>query len=306
MEITTKLKKRFCKDFNIPIDLFQEPYFSERLKLFDKQFNTLELWDLYINETSVFKTDEEYFAYYNKFKDTVINHIQNKLEYKDFIICNMDIFKIPKYEIGGKSVFNENNIGKTLVSIDLTEANFNALRYFNELLVDNTNTYKEFISQFTNLEHFKKSKYIRQVIYGNCNPKRQTTIEHFMMNFIMEELLKYINISAIKSFMCDEIVFEWNEKIEEVNIILQKLYKIAIKYDFKIHHEIYELRKISNSDIYVKYLNDNSVDFKCVNPLFYPILIRQYQHDKIQGNDLIFYHEGYLSKFIEIPKIEVV
>ncbi|MDE7367891.1 MAG: hypothetical protein K2N24_11100 [Lachnospiraceae bacterium] len=32
MNMTTKLKERFCKDCNIPLRLFQEPYFTERLR----------------------------------------------------------------------------------------------------------------------------------------------------------------------------------------------------------------------------------------------------------------------------------
>lgn len=35
MEISNRAKERFCKDCNIPIRLFQEPYFLDRIKLFD-------------------------------------------------------------------------------------------------------------------------------------------------------------------------------------------------------------------------------------------------------------------------------
>ena len=36
------LKKRFCKNCNLPIDLFDEPYFSERLEILDFQFEHFE------------------------------------------------------------------------------------------------------------------------------------------------------------------------------------------------------------------------------------------------------------------------
>ena len=38
MEITKNLKERFCKDCNIPIKIFDEPYFTERLELYDEHF----------------------------------------------------------------------------------------------------------------------------------------------------------------------------------------------------------------------------------------------------------------------------
>lgn len=41
MEISNKLKERFCKDCNIPLRLYQEPYFTSRLILYDKFYNTL-------------------------------------------------------------------------------------------------------------------------------------------------------------------------------------------------------------------------------------------------------------------------
>jgi len=302
-EVTHKLRQRFCKNFEIPINLFHEPYFSERLQLFNDQFKTVSLWDLYIKETGQFENDENYFAYYNQFKEYVIDHIKNKIEYAEFLNADMRKYSIPNYPFGRNSVFKETNIGKTLVSIDLTKANFSAMRYFNQALIDGKGTYEDFIAQFTEMEHLIKSKYVRQVIFGNLNPKRQTTIEHYMMNLLVEELLKHVDSSKIESFMCDEIVFKYDKNFDE---ILESLYNIAKQNDFDIHHEIYELRKIPNSDIYVKYLSNGKIDFKCVNVLFYPILLRRYSKQEIKDSDLVFFHEGYVSKFIEIPKIEVV
>ena len=36
-ELTPKLRQRFCKDWNIPVKLFVEPYFSERLAVYNQQ-----------------------------------------------------------------------------------------------------------------------------------------------------------------------------------------------------------------------------------------------------------------------------
>lgn len=33
------LKKRFCKDCNLPISVFDNPYFEERIKLLDRLWN---------------------------------------------------------------------------------------------------------------------------------------------------------------------------------------------------------------------------------------------------------------------------
>ena len=46
MEISVRAKERFCKDCNILIKIFQEPYFTDRLKLYDKFYGTLEKWSI--------------------------------------------------------------------------------------------------------------------------------------------------------------------------------------------------------------------------------------------------------------------
>ena len=60
MKITNKLKERFCKDNNLNIKIFQEPYFTQRLNLYDKQFDVLNKWNIFLSEISEFKTEEFY------------------------------------------------------------------------------------------------------------------------------------------------------------------------------------------------------------------------------------------------------
>jgi len=47
MDLPESLKKRFCEDNCIPIDIFDEPIFSSRLKLFDRYFNAIEKYNLF-------------------------------------------------------------------------------------------------------------------------------------------------------------------------------------------------------------------------------------------------------------------
>ena len=47
MDLPESLKKRFCEDCCVPIDIYDEPIFSSRLKLFDRYFNTIERYNLF-------------------------------------------------------------------------------------------------------------------------------------------------------------------------------------------------------------------------------------------------------------------
>lgn len=305
MELTTRLKKRFCKDTDLPINLYHEPYFTERIHLFNDLFDSVEKLETFKKDLSNFKNEEEYFEYYNKVKDNFINNLKAKKEYEEFLTCNMNKFSVPDYKVGGKSVFTETNIGKRLISIDLKQANFHAMKFFNRNLVDNKDTYEELIGQFTPLKHIIKSKYIRQVVFGNCNPKRQVTIEKFMMHFVMEILLKYMDTKHILTYMSDEIVFEYFDGVD-LESIYKELDQLQKEKGFLLHCEDYVLHKIENTEFYMKKFVDGSVEFKCVNHLFYPFVARAYKGEEVQENDKVFYHEGYLSKFIEVPEIKIV
>jgi hypothetical protein len=77
MEISVRAKERFCKDCNIPLRLFHEPYFMDRLKLYDRFYGTLEKWNLFVEELQKYHCEQDYFEEYNRVKDDAINCIKN-------------------------------------------------------------------------------------------------------------------------------------------------------------------------------------------------------------------------------------
>ena len=61
MNISGKAKERFCKDCNVQIRLFQEPYFSDRINLFDKFFGTVNKWNVFVEELNKYNYEQDYF-----------------------------------------------------------------------------------------------------------------------------------------------------------------------------------------------------------------------------------------------------
>lgn len=49
MDISPELKERFCKDHCIPINIFEEPIFSSRIELYDRFYNTVELYNVFLD-----------------------------------------------------------------------------------------------------------------------------------------------------------------------------------------------------------------------------------------------------------------
>lgn len=303
MRISDKLRQRFCKDYNIPIKIFAEPYFSDRLKLFQAEFGALDKWHDYLCDIALFSSEQEYFEYYNKLRDKIINHIKEKPEFQQFNTCDMNLFRVDTHGISRKDIYHAGNDGRCLVSIDLKKANFQALKHFNPKIVNGCKTYEDFVRQFTDFKSIINSKYVRQVIFGNANPSRQVTYERYLMHFVLEEILKYLGVSQVLVYTDDEIVFEDTDKTETIREAINKL---SGQLDIEFHFDVFQLRRIPDTDAYVKCLSDGTREFKCVSAWLYPFILRAYAGEQPKDSDFVFiYESGNIARFLNAPHIEV-
>lgn len=306
MNISTKAKERFCKDCNIPLRLFQEPYFTDRLKLYDRFYNTLKKWDMFVNELGKYDCEQDYFEEYNKVKDEAILSIKNSEAYQRFNEEDMNKYRVTHSNLPNNDIFKPSNDGKVFLSIDMRKANFSSLYHYSAEMFG-SNTWEEFIGRFTGNKHIMESKYIRQVILGNCNPKRHITYEKYLMDGILEFVTKFfLSISDVVFFSNDEIVFDIiNRESKESLIELQQILDGKCDIPFKV--ELFTLHKILGTDGYYKDIynpnGENEIEFKCLDNYMLPFVIRKFIGEEVTENDKVFYHEGLLSKFIETPDI---
>lgn len=310
MEVSTRAKERFCKDCNIPIRLFQEPYFTDRLTLFDKFYGTLDKWNLFVKELQKYNCEQDYFEEYNRVKDAAILSIKESEAYQRFNADDMNKYRVTHENLPSKDIFKPTNDGKAFISIDMRKANFSSLHHYSADMFG-VNTWEEFISKFTDNQHIINSKYIRQVILGNCNPKRHITYEKYLMDILLTDLLeKYIQIEREVFFSNDEIVIDVSDMNKSRQVLLAfniEQYLKEASPKFKV--ELFTLYKIHGTDGYYKeILNENGekdIEFKCLDNYMMPFVIRHFLGEEVTDSDKAFYHEGLLAQFIEVPKIEV-
>ena len=55
----------------------------------------------------------------------------------------------------------------------------------------------------------------------------------------------------------------------------------------------------------VRNIIEREYEFKCLNNYTLPFVLRKFNREEITENDKVFYHEGLLSKFMEVPNMEV-
>lgn len=311
MEVSEKLKERFCKDCNIPLKLFKEPYFTDRLQLYDSHYNTLDKWNIFVRELEKYRCEQDYLEEYNRVKDTAINDIKLSDGYNRFNEEDMGKYSVKYKDLPSKDIYKPSNVGELFISIDMRKANFSALKFYDKSIFSNSDTWEEFVGRYTENKHIVNSKYIRQVILGNCNPKWQVTYEKYLMGLVLEVLIDELGYSAsdIAFFSNDEIVINMGKYEDCINKqkILEMVVNVRFNIPFRI--ELFYLHKITGTNGYYKEIVKNIIEreyeFKCLNNYTLPFVLRKFNGEEITENDKLFYHEGLLSKFIEIPEIEI-
>lgn len=313
MEISDRAKERFCKDCNIPIRLFQEPYFTDRIMLFDKFYGTVNKWNVFVNELEKYNCEQDYFEEYNRVKDAAITSIKESEAYKSFNSEDMNKFAITHKDLPSKDIFKPTNDGRLFISIDIRKANFSSLQHYGESISQSmfagASTWEDFISLFTSNSHIINSKYIRQVILGNCNPKRHITYEKYIMDRLLSSLHGIVKEKEIVFFSNDEIVYDMTDVYGESLLRRCIEEKLAIESIVPVKVEGFTLHKITGTDGYYKKIYKEygkyDIEFKCLDSYMLPFVLRHFLGEEVTESDRVFYHEGLLSKFIDVPKIEV-
>lgn len=332
--IEKTLKQRFAKDMRIPIDIFDEPYFSYRLALYESLYPHIrEKYQRFCNMVADFDKPESHWAnyleYYNSVKDNLITSIQGSSGYAYFQDEDLTEYAerrtFKRQTLPTKSIIKESLDKHLLLSIDLKQANFQALQKHGFEIHDTSmfagaTSWEDFVRKFTIYDHIIESKYIREATMGACCPNRQIVFEKYLMFKILsllaeraEKLMPSKNITDyIVSFQHDEIVFDityaqWLNMEKDCKRVLNIIAETLRGYD--IHIELFNLYYIKEIDGYIEIgvneTNESFLKTKAVSNFMLPVLIKALKQEATEDNDLVFIHPNckYTAKFIEVPKI---
>lgn len=314
------LRRRFVKDFNLPINLIDSPYFEYYMDRYD--FFPREDWDKLLNliDTEYNGNIDKWLENYAQIRDNIITSIETSDAFKEFNNADMKMWKTPTFNVGDLNIYNNTNTGRYFISIDLKKANFQALKHFNPDIVKNCDTYEDLMSYFGGDDYFKKSKYTRQVIFGKLNPKRTITYEKYLIgkiftnpnNFIFKHLYNKCNLVTVKS---DEIVFEIDDHavLREIDKTILNVLKTEIKSNvgldvsveaFYLNRIVCENHNGTTVDGYIRdFYLDNKMDLKSVSSIFHPQIYAFSKGLEITDNDLFFRAEDQTAKFCNPLKL---
>lgn len=301
-----QLKKRFCKDCGLPIVVFDNPYFMERLKILDPLFSCLVKFDQFCFELYNVPDEQSYFAQYNEIKEKMIQSIKASQKFEEFQADRFDKGNLP---IGKKNLYTPENDGGTFISIDMKKANFSALHHYSRWIFNGCDTWEQFVRQFTDSAHISGSKYIRQVVLGACNPGKQIRFESYLMSILYSHIAEQLSFLDFYSLGEDEIIItvdnpNKNPIIKDRDFSLQKLMNVVDSCPGGIGNlvrvKMFDLCKIGDYG-YMKIMDNGALDveFKCIDAEIYHQIVKHYYNIPITEDDLVFYHNGRLARFLK-------
>lgn len=303
-----QLKKRFCKDCNLPITLFDNPYFYERLSALDIIYDCVSKFKLFCQELQHFNCEQDYFEYYNSVKDNMINDIKSNPAYHNFLddedVRDILRYSYMKQDVTNNNLYVEQNEDKTFISIDMKKANFSALNFYSKDIF-NCNTWEDYVGRFTDSQHIKNSKYIRQVVLGACNPKRQVNYEKSLMTKLYLHIKETLNDETFKvySLGTDEIVISIDNFHYPLNKLKEIISNCPLGIGTLVRVEMFDLQKAGNYGwLKVIYDNSQTVQFKCIDAEIFHQVVKHYYNMPVTENDLVFRHNGRLARFLEEVK----
>lgn len=305
-----KLIQRFVKDFNLPIPIYSEPYFSYYLDLYENQFKIKEkmrsLEELIKKIPGAEDNSEVFLDWLDKKKVEIIDSIKNSAAYHNFNGIDITNFKKACVAYSTKEIYKQPFVNQSYISIDLVKANFQALKFVNPEIVLNCETYNDFISHFYDSSYMKESKSLRQFLFGNLNPKRQIVVERYMIELIInylighlyvdsEEIVSVVNDGAIlkeKGFHTEKSFKELEKELKdnlgiEVSIEKFELKAIVSPKDEKCYGFVKEIS-----------LPEKEIVFKAVTKEYFPQVFKYYFGLQIEDMDLVFYHNNNMAKFL--------
>lgn len=291
-DINQVMNKNFIRTFKLPIAIDREPYFSYFLNLLDPYYDTLRKFEMF--KKSFDAHGEMMFKNNALILNDTLKYLSQKPEYVRFSKMDMKPFQ-KSLSISKKDLYTTGNEGRVYISIDLVKANFQSLKLVEPTLFDGHTTFNDFAISRGFDEVLLNSKITRQVIFGGLSPARQQSIQQFMMEKIIIDLIdKGFKKEGIFSLSSDEMFFE------DVGYDLEEIKETANRLGYEIRVERFDLVKPFERAYFVKEGHDGSREFKMVSTAVMAEFIKKYEGRPLEDTDLYFYDENKrLSKFIE-------
>jgi hypothetical protein len=301
MFISHTLRKRFIKDCKFPISLVQDPYFEYFLDLYEDYYGSKSAYTQFSELVYRLGGEEQFFVESKRITDSIIRDISETPEYIDFNTTDLSFFDVTG-GVSQKNIYHKDHVGQAFASFDLVKANYNALKFIDPAIVLQSTSYEDLIGKYTDDAYFIESKHIRQVIFGNLNPKRQIKIEKYLIQKrVIPELLKFMpGLDRYVSASDDEVVVRLDLFETITTQFIQGIKKTAM--GVPVRYTPYVLEQLADKPYFLKVLpygEHPPVEFKAVPHNYFAECYRFHKKQEPTEYDKCTYHEGRVVKYLD-------
>lgn len=299
------LAQRFVNDYRLPIPIMGAKMFEYHLNLYEKEYQALTKWNtMWQMIDHRFEGDpDKFLTEFYRVREQIVTEVPKNEAFQRFNNCDMNVYATQNLKPKCSSLYNETNIGNYFVSIDLTKGNFQSLNYVDKEMLMNSETYIDFIRKFTDIYYIEESKYFRQVIFGQMNPKRHITVEKYMMGKIYDLIVDKYKMTNLTVSNSDELIFEIDgpmidlpSSCELETVIEEELGMKAHVNFFTLHgYNLYSLKeKHKRCTFYVKHDMEfkNNEELLCVPQPYFAITYKLYNNLPLVKEDFHFNYEN--------------
>lgn len=297
------LKRRFAKDCDLPIAIYDNPYFYERVQSLDILYDSVEKFDEFCYQLSSYGCEQEFFELYQYIINIAIGGIKWSNSFDDFTKETFNIeSQYPK-----RNLYVDENDDVAFISINMGKANFSALNHYSSEIFDGYCTWESFMRQFTGDEHIINSKNVQWEVLRVCNFKKQIQYKRHLMTILCDWIIQNIPTISIYSLCDDEIIIEVaREYGEGCGFSLSQLKGVVNNCPKSIGTLVevksFQLHKIKGTNGWMKFYNDgidNKPEFECLEPEVIHQVIKYFYFEPITEHDLVFVHNDKLAKFLK-------
>lgn len=238
------LNKVLIKDFKLPIPVYKEPYFRYFIEL----YNHKDITELQNDAVAYLGSPDKFLSYRKTIADAFWSRIEKDVV-GSFRDSDIKCYSIDKavHRPENANLYTDTYASMDICRIDIICANFQAIKHYDKRLVDNCESYNELIGKITDIPYFKKSKYTRQVIFGQLLSKRQGVIQKYLMQQFIDFCIS--DNTEVSNYFKNNVRILGNDEIFTTvlnpdfnDFVLDKVQKfreqhnIALKADFiKLH-----------------------------------------------------------------------
>jgi hypothetical protein len=300
-KFSINVRRQFAKDYSVPFKMFGDDYFDYFIDEYDHLYNFKDKLDSLDEAINKLGGNEKFFQYRREFPFEVIKGIQGSPYYSDLQNCRI-LYESRPIDTSKKGIYKSFYADREFISIDLKEANFNAMKNFNKDLVNNKSNYAEFVSDFTDIEYFAKSKKIRQVIYGNCLPKKQQSLQKNVITKIIDLLIDIVKVDkeTIIASTSDELIIDVTDyEFCKKDYLFEMVTAIVMNIDgWPIHGEYFSLKNLGKGCFFkVIHSDGDKIQFKNVPASFFPQAYKKLYDKPLNEKDMTFIFENQEAVF---------